>query len=379
MTLSLAGLLLAWAQESLGPVERELLALARHQGEDGLWGRRPSECVCLVDPVWPEAAGEGDPALTIRVKELIDRLSDDAIGAREAAERELFRIGRPAVSQLRRAATGADGESAARCRGILDRLGRGLEAADPGLTGLAVLSFLGAGYSHLSKDTYDGICFGTAVRRGLDALKTRQAEDGSYDPKDPVSNAWAALAMVEAYGLTGSDRWKQSAEIGLASVERAGSKDARQALWWIVVARAGSFAAIRKDLADAMRAVRGRLAEMEGMLSEIGDVVLDWWIDRRRGGPRAEALVSIDPDSLDGEGRFLLLLGVRTGLKFGGQPQRAWRERLRERLVQFPPSVCGLPQLRAGLRECAFRVLTLEACSGYRSSLADSGLTPFER
>ncbi len=49
---------------------------------------------------------------------------------------------------------------------------------DAGNTALSMLAFLGAGYSHLSKDTYDGICFGDVVRKGLQWMMSHQDPEG---------------------------------------------------------------------------------------------------------------------------------------------------------------------------------------------------------
>ena len=86
---------------------------------------------------------------------------------------------------------------------------------DIGVSGLSLLAFLGAGYSHLSKDTEGGICFGDVVRRGLQHLLRQQDVDGFFGPrtghKEMYNHAIAALAVCEAYGLTGSSLFKDEA------------------------------------------------------------------------------------------------------------------------------------------------------------------------
>lgn len=87
---------------------------------------------------------------------------------------------------------------------------------DIGVSGLSILAFLGAGYSHLSKDTHEGICFGDVVRRGLQHLLREQDVEGFLGPraghKDMYNHAIAALALCEAYGLTGSALFKDQAQ-----------------------------------------------------------------------------------------------------------------------------------------------------------------------
>jgi hypothetical protein len=86
---------------------------------------------------------------------------------------------------------------------------------DPGVTGLAVLAFLGAGYSHLSKDCFEGLCFGDVVRRGVQWMIAHQDTDGSIGSplahKAMYNHAICALALCEAYGLTGSKLFEENA------------------------------------------------------------------------------------------------------------------------------------------------------------------------
>ena len=98
-------------------------------------------------------------------------------------------------------------------RGSCD--GRGRSRNDTGVTGLAVLAFLGAGYTHLSRDVYDGLCFGDVVRNGIRWLIGRQDDDGCVGPREGAymySHAIAALALSEAYGLTGSGLIREDAQ-----------------------------------------------------------------------------------------------------------------------------------------------------------------------
>ena len=87
---------------------------------------------------------------------------------------------------------------------------------DAGVTGLSLLAFLGAGYSHLSKDTHDGICFGDVVRRGIQWMMAHQDPEGCIgsrnNQKYMYNHTVCALAMSEAYGLTGSRLFKDQAQ-----------------------------------------------------------------------------------------------------------------------------------------------------------------------
>jgi hypothetical protein len=94
--------------------------------------------------------------------------------------------------------------------------GPGYPEFDTGNTGLALLAFLGAGYTHLSKDTYDGICFGTVVKKGIQWLQANQDAEGCVGGKSGskymYNHSIASLALCEAYGLTGSGLFKDNAQ-----------------------------------------------------------------------------------------------------------------------------------------------------------------------
>ncbi len=98
-----------------------------------------------------------------------------------------------------------------------------------GNTGLSLLAFLGAGYTHLSKDTHEGICFGDVVRKALQYLLSHQDVEGCLAPRSGskymYNHAIAALALAEAYGLTGSNLFLDQAQKAvdfLASAQNPG-------------------------------------------------------------------------------------------------------------------------------------------------------------
>ena len=92
----------------------------------------------------------------------------------------------------------------------------GHEDFDAGVTGLSVLAFLGAGYSHLSRDTFDGICFGDVVRKGMQWMLSHQDPEGCIGSRSAMKYMYnhmiCALAVSEAYGLTGSNLFKDQAQ-----------------------------------------------------------------------------------------------------------------------------------------------------------------------
>jgi hypothetical protein len=149
-----------------------------------------------------EDLGNGTPA----GREKFDDAVEDALrwlaahqspnGGWAAAEFDRWCDGRPISDQARRP----------------DGLGKAMY--DPGVTGLALCAFLGAGYTNRGKHP-----FAKVVSRGLRYLKNIQDPEGCFGPRSTqqyiYNHATAALAMVEAYGMTGSPIFKGSAQRSL--------------------------------------------------------------------------------------------------------------------------------------------------------------------
>jgi hypothetical protein len=92
--------------------------------------------------------------------------------------------------------------------------GLGAPMYDVGVTGLALCAFLGAGYTHRGEHP-----FAKVVGRGLKYLKNAQDPEGCFGPRASqhyiYNHATAALAMVEAYGMTESPLMRGSAQKAL--------------------------------------------------------------------------------------------------------------------------------------------------------------------
>jgi hypothetical protein len=90
--------------------------------------------------------------------------------------------------------------------------GSGARDYDVGVTALSLLAFLGAGYSHLSRDEIRDpqlpgrtVKFGQVVRDGVKWLIAQQGPDGCIGPPRGhymYNHAIGALALSEAYGMT---------------------------------------------------------------------------------------------------------------------------------------------------------------------------------
>jgi hypothetical protein len=99
--------------------------------------------------------------------------------------------------------------------------GRAIEGgSDVGVSGLAILAFLGAGHTHAERGPFQ-----ETVRRGLNWILMEQHPDGDLTGKDRqgriYSHAIATLAITEAYQLTGDDRIKPFAEKAVSWLVRA--------------------------------------------------------------------------------------------------------------------------------------------------------------
>ena len=97
--------------------------------------------------------------------------------------------------------------------------GGGSPSFDIGVTGLALLAFLGAGETDAKGKHSDN------VRRGLDFLLASQGEDGRIAGVDPsgaiYEHAIATTALSEAYGMTRSPRARDAAQRAVNVLQRA--------------------------------------------------------------------------------------------------------------------------------------------------------------
>jgi len=142
--------------------------------------------------------------------------------------------------------------------------GPGYPAHDPGVTGLSLLAFLGAGYTHdygRYKDT---------VKSGLQWLRNQQDTEGCFGPRTidqfTYGHAICALAMAEAYGLTSSPLFKRYAQKGLDFVHecknpykawrygvKPGENDTSVTGWMIMAMKSGDAAGLdinKKDFLE---------------------------------------------------------------------------------------------------------------------------------
>ncbi|AGA28871.1 prenyltransferase/squalene oxidase repeat-containing protein [Singulisphaera acidiphila] len=95
--------------------------------------------------------------------------------------------------------------------------------ADTAVTGLALLAFLGSGYTHTDGKYAD------AVGRGLEFLRLTQKPDGDLRGESRsvgmYCHAMATLALCEAYALTGDVQLRTSVERAVGFLSRSRARD----------------------------------------------------------------------------------------------------------------------------------------------------------
>ncbi|MHC4393492.1 MAG: prenyltransferase/squalene oxidase repeat-containing protein, partial [Planctomycetota bacterium] len=181
------------------------------------------------------------------------------------------------------------------CQNQCDAPGEALYT--PGLTGMAVLCFLGDGQTHRSGDYKEN------VEKALRYLRSIQDSEGCFGPRVSqhfqYNHAAAALAMVEIYAMTKSPIVRESAQAGVNFVMqsqnpylgwrygvRDGDNDTSMTCRMTEVLYAARAAGLQVD----DNAFRGALSWVEKMTEpEFGRVGYN-----RRGGPTARTMEAMD-------------------------------------------------------------------------------------
>ncbi len=152
--------------------------------------------------------------------------------------------------------------------------GPGYPAYDAGVSGLALLAFLGAGYTHdygKYKDT---------VKQGLRWIRQQQDQEGCFGGRTTENftygHAICALAMAEAYGLTTSPLFRNSAQKGVDFVHKSknpykawrygvqpGDNDSSVTGWMIMAMKSAATAGLDVQKKDYL--------EVQDFLDEVTD------------------------------------------------------------------------------------------------------------
>ncbi len=174
-------------------------------------------------------------------------------------------------------------------RGDCDGPGEGEHTA--GVTALALLAFLGAGYTPLSKDEYPDpakaerqLKFGDVTSKAIAWLVKQQDKEGCVGArasKYMYSHAIATMALCEAYGMTEDPALKKPAQTavdflvgaqnkgkGWRYAAKSGDNDTSVTSWCVAALRAAELA----DLSFPRKAYEGALAWYDEVTGE------EYWI-----------------------------------------------------------------------------------------------------
>jgi hypothetical protein len=212
-----------------------------------------------------------------------------------------------------------------------------------GVTGLVLLSLLGAGYSHLSKDEYDDIVVGPRVKKAIQWLIAQQREDGvflsGYDA--PFDQALATLGLSEAYGMTASQPLKDPTARALDALVLLqgadGSWGGGEPTTWAVLAL------LSGDLCELPypRETRDRALEYLRSHPHVGQLEAREYLKDRSDPQAMENLAQSLMSSLPrpGETSFEDILHGSTGIYLydgsDGTLWKKWAEPMKQSLIPF--------------------------------------------
>ena len=358
-----------------------LLYLARHQSGDGSWGGVCATCTCARVDVGVPLGIIADPGINGRVDALIDAFEAPDVDSRTRAGMELLQLGARAVPRLQEGLRRTDPEAALRCRDILEQLYKGnaevqalaRRAAAPRArsavetTGLSLLCFLGAGYTHLSRDVRvqpmnpRQFHYGEIIKAGLTWLVGRQDGNGAFDSKDPAGNAVAALALFEAYGMTDSPLWKESAQKACDYLLQDRSDDARACAWKAMALMSAELDKLEGNIQEERKRLQDLLSKRVEPLARSAGFIL-----ARRGkttddGALVGDLHAVKLADLGSEELLFVTLGRYHS---GGPKCRAWlswQEPLRDHLL--PGQILDAARCGDGSWEDAGVFLEVETCA----------------
>lgn len=235
--------------------------------------------------------------------------------------------------------------------------------ADTALTGLSLLAYLGAGYTHTDGKYAD------VVSRGLDFLIRSQKPDGDLRGKSVAvgmyCHAMAALAMCEAYALTGDERLKTPATKAIAFLVDAQAQNGAawryeprapvgdtSILGWVVLAlRSGrslgfdvpdkTIEGIENWLKSVSSGKNGGLAKYQPWKEVTPTMTAEAWVCRwfldldpniDRNREASDYLLEHGPDR-DPYNLYYWYYGTLSMYQNGGEKWDKWNGLLRDRIV----------------------------------------------
>lgn len=154
--------------------------------------------------------------------------------------------------------------------------GRGSSIHTAGVTGLALLTYLGAGYDSQRPSPYL-----ESIKKGLKWLKNNQDAEGCFGSRSnnrfTYSHACATLAMCEAYSSHRLASWKQAAQAGIKFIGtcqnpykawrygvKPGDNDTSVTGWMLMALKSGADVGLEVD----MRSLQDGVAFVNSMTDE---------------------------------------------------------------------------------------------------------------
>ncbi len=213
----------------------------------------------------------------------------------------------------------------------------GREDFRAGVTGLALLAFVGAGHTHACVETDGGTRPGDVIRRALEWILQRQDLDGGLSPgagaTARVQHAIVALAVSEAYAVSESFLLREPAERAILHLLSRWTGDPEPSVWgWGVLAFESA-----RSWDFAVRAGRAAAANVSFAPGPIA-IVVRHFLDRSQGGPllveSRELLLAKPPrwksSDMDFHAWYWGTLALFKVDGPGGPQWKAWAEALKE-------------------------------------------------
>jgi hypothetical protein len=291
--------------ESVG---RTLDYLARHQAEDGSWGRRPDGCTCPLEP--PEPLRVVDEPTRAKAAALISRFNDDDPEVRAQAQRDLVALGPAALPVVREAEAAGSPEVRMRCRAVLSAVQPALTAPDLELTALSLYLINEAGYHSQVPRRAGEIPYGSILQRGEAWLLARQNGEGRIGPGDAAAHAIATLALADELTMSHRPDLKEPVRKGLDYIA-AHRGEGRRAIFWQIAALAmGKMGELHvgdevwADLSGALVRLQAEPPFSAAVAASSHLVTI--YKDHRRPDVSAEWTLSLPPSRVEPETAYLL-------------------------------------------------------------------------
>ncbi|MHB0955099.1 MAG: prenyltransferase/squalene oxidase repeat-containing protein [Pirellulaceae bacterium] len=216
-------------------------------------------------------------------------------------------------------------------------------ASDSAATGLALLSFQGAGYHHLD------FRYADVVRQGIEFLVKNQQPDGSlFVAMDAESNrvvqfyshSIAALALCEAYGMTQDPALRQPAQRAIDYIVETQNS---QRGGWRYTPRVSSDTSVTGWMMMALKS--GQLADLE--VPDQTFRLLDRWLDSAQASKSQPHLYRYNPFATEASeqrgGRqptkTMSSVGLLMRLYLGWRRDNPAMVRGAKYLAQYPPAI----------------------------------------